>query len=409
MLDVNRIRRDFPILSRKLPNGRRLVYLDNASTSQKPRQVIGALSDFYSRSNANIHRGIHSLSVEATEAFEGARKKVASFVNAASPSEVLFTRGTTESINVIAFSWGRANLRKGDAVLLSHMEHHSNLVPWQALAAERGLRLKFIPLTRSGELDLSALDSLLDGVKLVSVTHASNVLGTINDVKAIARVAHSAGALVAVDGAQSVPHLPVDVRALDCDFLSFSSHKMLGPTGVGVLYGRRALLESMPPFNYGSDMIKEVSLESASFNDLPWKFEAGTSNFADVVAFGSAIDYLNGVGMQEIRTHELALLEYALDVLSEIGGLELFGPLSSAKRTGVVSFNVKGVHAHDVASILDGEGIAVRSGHHCAMPLMKLLGVPATARASVYLYNTSAEVDALSAGLRKVKKVFGLR
>ncbi len=407
MFDVKKIREDFPILSREV-NGKRLVYLDNASTTQKPVQVIGCVSDFYSRYNANVHRGVHTLSVEATEAYEATRKKVCSFINARSASEIVFTRSATEAINVAAFSWGRANLREGDGILLTEMEHHSNLVPWQALAAEKKLELKFIPVLKGGMLDLSGLDDLLAGVKLVCLTQASNVLGTINDVGVVARKAHSAGALVLVDGAQSVPHSLVDVRSLDCDFLAFSGHKMLGPTGVGVFYGRRELLEGMPPFNFGSDMIREVSFERTSFNDLPWKFEAGTPDVAGVVGFGAALDYLSGVGMRVVREHEAGLTEYALQRLSGVGGVALYGP-RAVDRVGVVSFNLAGVHAHDVATVLDAEGLAVRSGHHCAMPLMGLLGVPATVRASFYLYNSFGEVDALVAGVEKTKSVFGVK
>ena len=404
MIDVTRIRADFPILSRKLPNGKPLVYLDNAATTQKPAQVIEALSDYYRSYNSNAHRGLHALSSEATEAYESSRKKAASFVGA-SAKDAVFTRGTTESINLVAYSWGLSNLRKGDAIVLTQMEHHANLVPWQFVAQQTGATLRFIPITPQGTLDLSSLDSLLENAKLVSVTHASNVLGTINDVPSISRRAHSAGALMMVDAAQSAPHLPVDVTSLGCDFLAFSSHKMLGPMGVGVLWGKRELLESMPPFNYGGEMIRTVSFASSTFAEPPTKFEAGTCSVGDAIAFGVALDYLSAIGLPSIREHEQQLLSLPLESLGSLGAT-VYGPPDVRARTGGVSFNLPGIHAHDVASILDGDGIAIRSGHHCAMPLHNLLGVPATARASPYLYNTLDEIDYLIASLKKVKAVF---
>ena len=406
MLDVNAIRADFPILSRKLPNGKPLVYLDNSATTQKPAAVIGALTDYYSSYNANAHRGIHTLSAEATEAYESSRKKAASFINA-SPRETIFTRGTTEAINLVAYSWGLANLRKGDAIVLTQMEHHANLVPWQFVAKQTGAQLRFIPITPQGTLDLSSsLDSLLPGAKLVSLTHASNVLGTINDVATVSAKAHAAGALVLVDAAQSAPHIPVDVASLGCDFLAFSGHKMLGPMGSGVLWARHELLEAMRPFNYGGGMIREVTFESSSFAEPPLKFEAGTSSVADAIAFAAAIDYLSAIGVPAVREHDKQLLSIALESLDALGA-EVYGPPDVHLRTGCVSFNLPGVHAHDVASILDGEGVAIRSGHHCAMPLMRLLNVPATARASPYLYNTLDEMACFISALKKVKKVFG--
>ncbi len=406
MIDVPRVRADFPILSRKLPNGKSLVYLDNAATTQKPVQVIEALSDYYRSYNANAHRGLHALSAEATDAYESARKKAAAFIGA-SARETVFTRGTTESLNLIAYSWALANLRKGDVIVLSQMEHHSNIVPWQFVAGQTGAVLRFIPITPEGRLDLASLDSLLSCAKLVSVTHASNVLGTINDVAAISRRAHEAGALVVVDAAQSAPHLPVDVSSLGCDFLAFSSHKMLGPMGVGVLWGKRELLDSMRPFNYGGEMIREVSFESSTFVEPPLKFEAGTGNVGDAIAFGVALDYLSEIGgLGAVREHEKQLLALMLESLDSLGAV-VFGPSDVHERAGVVSFNLPGVHGHDVASVLDGEGVAIRSGHHCAMPLMRALGVAATARASPYVYNSLDEVDYFIASLKKVKRVFG--
>lgn len=406
-LDVEAIRRDFPILHQEV-HGRPLVYLDNAASSQKPRAVIEALDEYYRRYNANVHRGIHTLSERAGQAYEKARRKVARFINARSVKEVIWTRNTTESINLVAYSWGRANIGAGDEILLTEMEHHSNLIPWQILAEEKNAELNFICVTDDGLLDLEGLDQLLtERTKLVSLAHMSNVLGTINSVAEIARRAHAVGAKVLLDAAQSVPHLPVDVRALDCDFMAFSGHKMCGPTGIGVLYGKRELLEEMPPFLGGGDMIKEVSLESSTWNDLPWKFEAGTPSIAEAIGMGVAVDYLDGVGMSAIHRHEQEVARYALEALSSVGGLTLYGP-PAEMRGGVTTFNVPGVHPHDLATILDSEGVAIRAGHHCAQPLMRRYGVPATARASFYLYNTQAEVDVLIRGLEKAKAIFGV-
>ena len=406
-LDVWAVRHDFPILHQEV-HGHPLVYLDNAASSQKPLRVIEAIDDYYRRYNANVHRGIHKLSEEATTAYEEARKKVARFINARSPKEVIFTRNTTESINLVAYSWGRANIREGDEILLTEMEHHSNLVPWQLLAQEKGARLRFVPITDDGLLDLDALDGLLtERTKLVSVVHMSNVLGTINPVAEIVRRAHEVGALVLLDGAQSVPHLRVDVQALDCDFLAFSGHKMCGPTGIGVLYGKRELLEAMPPFLGGGDMIREVHLERSTWNSLPWKFEAGTPSIAQGIGLGYAVDYLTEIGMEAIHAHEREVTAYALSRLSEIPGITLYGPPVKL-RGGVVSFNLEGVHPHDIATILDSEGVAIRAGHHCAQPLMRRLGVVATARASFYLYNTCEEVDVLVRAVEKAKQIFGV-
>ena len=406
-LNVNEIRNDFPILDRETASGRRIVYLDSTATSQKPIQVIEAMNEYYRRSNANIHRGVHTLAEEATALYEGAREKIAKFINAASSREIIYTRNTTESINLVAYSWARANLKAGDLVVLTEMEHHSNLVPWHMLQMERGIELDFIPVTDDGVLDIAAYRTLLARTpKLVSFTHMSNVLGTINPAAAIIEMAHAAGAIVLVDGAQSVPHLTVDVQALDADFYAFSAHKMCGPTGIGILYGKSALLDAMPPFLGGGDMIKEVKLRSFRANSLPHKFEAGTPAIAEAVGFGAAVDYLKNIGMERIAAHEHEITEYALDRLEEIPGVKLFGP-SADKKGGVAAFTLEGVHPHDVAQILDQDGIAVRAGHHCAQPLHEKFGIPATSRASFYLYSTKEEVDLLVDGIYKVKNMFG--
>ena len=406
-LNVDQVRKDFPILDRETANGKRVIYLDSTATSQKPVQVIEAMNDYYRRSNANIHRGVHTLAEEATTMYEGARERIAKFINASSAREIIYTRNTTESINLVAYSWARANLKAGDLVVLTEMEHHSNLVPWHMLQAERGIELDFIPVTEEGLLDLEAYKTLLNRTpKLVSFTHMSNVLGTINPAVEIIKLAHAAGAVVLVDGAQSVPHLAVDVQALDADFYAFSAHKMCGPTGIGILYGKSALLEAMPPFLGGGDMIKEVKLRSFRPNTLPHKFEAGTPAIAEAVGFGAAVDYLTQVGMKDIAAHEHEITEYALDRLEEIPGVKLFGP-SADKKGGVAAFTLEGVHPHDVAQILDQDGIAVRAGHHCAQPLHEKFGIPATSRASFYLYSTKEEVDMLVKGLYKVKEMFG--
>ena len=406
MLNVNEIRKDFPILQRETAGGARVVYLDSTATSQKPLAVIEAMNDYYRRSNANIHRGVHTLAEEATAMYEAAREKIAKFINAPSARQIIYTRNTTESINLVAHTWARANLKAGDLVILTEMEHHSNLVPWHMLQAERGIELEFIPVTDSGLLDLDTYKTLLNRTpKLVSFTHMSNVLGTINPAADIIRMAHEVGAITIVDAAQSVPHLKVDVQALDADFLAFSAHKMCGPTGIGALYGRLKLLESMPPFLGGGDMIKEVHLRSFRPNTLPHKFEAGTPAIAEAVGFGAAVDYLTKVGMENVAAHEHEITEYALERLEEIPGVKLFGPAAQNKG-GVAAFTLEGVHPHDVAQILDRDGIAVRAGHHCAQPLHEKFGIPATSRASFYLYNTKDEVDLLVNGIYKVKELF---
>jgi cysteine desulfurase/selenocysteine lyase len=405
--DVTRIRADFPILNRETRPGVPVIYLDSTATAQKPAAVIEAMDAFYRQSNANIHRGIHTLAEEATALYEDARGKIAKFINAPSAKQVIYTRNATESINLVAYTWARANLQSGDLVILTEMEHHSNLVPWHILKTERGIRLEFIPVTEDGLLDLDAYRALLDqDPKLVSFTHMSNVLGTINPAEEIIRLAHEAGAVTLVDGAQSVPHFPVDVQALDVDFLAFSAHKMVGPTGIGVLYGKTKLLEDMPPFLGGGDMIKTVHLREFVSNSLPHKFEAGTPAIAEAVGFGAAIDYLTTVGMEAIAAHEHEITEYALERLEEVPGLKVFGP-SAQHKGGVAAFTFNGVHPHDVAQILDRDGVAVRAGHHCAQPLHEKFGIIATSRASFYLYNTKGEVDKLVEGIYKVKEIFG--
>lgn len=406
-LDVNRVRADFPVLDRFVHPGVPLVYLDSTATSQKPAVVIEAMNEYYREHNANIHRGIHTLAEEATAAYEEARQKIASFIGAPSARQVIYTRNTTESINLVAAAWGRANLKPGDMIILTEMEHHSNLVPWQMLANERSLRLEFIPVREDGLLDMDEYRRMLqENPKLVAFAHMSNVLGTITPAKEITSLAHQAGAVVLIDGAQSVPHFPVDVRDIDPDFLAFSAHKMCGPTGIGVLYGRKEILEDMPPYMGGGDMIKRVHLRSFAPNDIPHKFEAGTPAIAESVGFGAAVDYLLSVGMDAIHAHEQELTAYAVERLEEVPGISLFGPQPEFKG-GVISFNFAGVHPHDVSQILDQEGVAIRAGHHCAMPLHEKFHLPATARASFYLYNTKPEVDRLVAALYKVKEIFG--
>jgi cysteine desulfurase/selenocysteine lyase len=405
-LNIEKIRKDFPILERETRPGVRVTYLDSTATSQKPLQVIQAMDDFYRQSNANIHRGVHTLAEESTSLYEGARERIAKFIHAASAREVIYTRNTTESINLVAHSWARANLKPGDLVILTEMEHHSNLVPWHMLQMERDIVLEFIPVTANGLLDLDVYRTLLARTpKLVSFTHMSNVLGTINPAAEIIRLAHEAGAVVLVDGAQAVPHLKVDVQALDADFYAFSAHKMCGPTGIGILYGKSALLEAMPPFLGGGDMIKEVKLRSFRANTLPHKFEAGTPAIAEAVGFGAAVDYLSGLGIENIAAHEREIIEYALERLEEIPGLKVFGP-SADQKGGVAAFTLDGVHPHDVAQILDRDGVAIRAGHHCAQPLHEKFGIPATSRASFYIYSTRQEVDLLVTGIYKVKETF---
>ncbi|HEX6800727.1 MAG TPA: cysteine desulfurase [Ktedonobacterales bacterium] len=402
-------RDDFPILSRTVRDGRPLIYLDSAASAQKPRQVLDAMDRFARTSYANIHRGVHTLSEEATAAYEGARKKVARFINARSVREIIWTRNTTEGINLVARTWADANLKPGDVVLSTLLEHHSNIVPWQLAAARTGTRVEYVPVTDEGELDLTAFDRLLEQhhPKLVVMTQMSNVLGTLPPTRELIAKAHAAGALVLVDAAQSVPHLPVDVRALDADFLAFSGHKMLGPSGIGVLWGRRELLEAMPPFMGGGDMIREVTLAGSTWNDLPWKFEAGTPAIIEAVGLGAAVEYLSALGMERVRDHEHQLATYALERLAAVPGLRIYGP-PAERRGGVVSFTLGDIHAHDLATLLDREGIAVRAGHHCAQPLMERYGLPATARASFYVYTTSAEIDALADALTRAKDVFAL-
>jgi cysteine desulfurase / selenocysteine lyase len=405
-LNVAQIRADFPILERYVRPGVPLVYLDSTATTQKPNQVIQAMDEFYRHSNANIHRGIHTLAEEATAAYESARQKVANFISAPSARQIIFTRNATESINLVAFTWGRANLRRGDVVILTEMEHHANLVPWQMLASERDLRLEFIPVTTEGFLDLDVYRTLLQlEPRIVSFTHMSNVLGTINLAVDIVRMAHQAGALALIDGAQSVPHFPVNIQELDADFLAFSGHKMCGPTGIGILYGRKELLESMPPLFGGGDMIKRVHLRSFTPNEVPYKFEAGTPAIAEAIGLGSAVDYLSQIGMQAIAAHESEIIEYVLERLDEIPGVHVLGPQAKYKGA-VAAFTLDGVHPHDVSQILDNYGIAVRAGHHCAMPLHEKFNLPATTRASFYLYNTRDEVDLLVNGIYKVKEMF---
>jgi cysteine desulfurase/selenocysteine lyase len=405
--DVSRIRADFPILNRETAPGIPVVYLDSTATSQKPAAVIEAMNAFYRQSNANIHRGVHTLAEESTAMYEGAREKIAKFINAPSAKQVIYTRNTTESINLVAYTWARANLKSGDLVILTEMEHHSNLVPWHMLKAERGIRLEFIPVTEDGLLDFDVYRALLDqSPKLVSFTHMSNVLGTINPAAEIIRLAHEVGAITLVDGAQSVPHFAVDVQALDVDFLAFSAHKMVGPTGIGILYGKLDLLQEMPPFLGGGDMIKTVHLREFVPNSLPHKFEAGTPAIAEAVGFGAAVDYLTSVGMDNVAAHEHEITEYALERLEEVPGVKVFGP-SVQDKGGVASFTFDGVHPHDVAQILDRDGVAVRAGHHCAQPLHEKFGITATSRASFYLYNTKEEVDQLIEGIYKVKEIFG--
>jgi cysteine desulfurase/selenocysteine lyase len=415
VFDVDKVRADFPILQRQV-HGKPLVYLDNAATSQKPESVLRAMDDYYRHYNANIHRGVHTLAEEATAAYEAARRKVGRFIHASSPKEVVFVRNTTEAINLVALTWGRANVGRGDVIVLSIMEHHSNLVPWQLLAQAVGAQLEFIGLDAEGRLALEDLDRLLDEhgrrVKLVAIGGMSNVLGTINPVADIAMRAHRAGALFLVDGAQSVPHLPVDVQAIGADFLGFSGHKMLGPTGIGALWARKELLQAMPPFLGGGDMIKSVHLRETEWNDIPHKFEAGTPNVAQAIGLGAAVDYLSELGMENVHAHEQSLVAYALERLATVPNLQVYGP-PARERGGVVTFNLIRdgellIHPHDLASILDQEGIAIRAGHHCAQPLMEYYDVPATARASFYVYNVEEEVDKLVEALFKAQKVFGL-
>ena len=405
MTSIETIRKDFPILQRVV-NGHQLAYLDNAATSQKPLAVLQAMDDYYRNTNANVHRGVHTLSEEATAQYEGARGRIGRFINAGSSKEIIFTRNATEAINLVAYSWGLDNLGPGDEVLITEMEHHANIVPWQLICQRTGATLRYVPIDAQGSLRLDLLDELLtERTRLFAFVAMSNVLGAINPAAELVARAHAVGALALVDAAQSVPHMPVDVQALDCDFLVFSSHKMCGPTGVGVLYGRRAALEEMSPFMGGGDMIREVHMDGSRWNSLPWKFEAGTPAIAEVIGLGAAVDYLSNLGMGWVREQEHALVSYAVEKLTQVEGLRIIGP-SGEQRSGVAAFTLADIHPHDIAAILDSEGIAIRAGHHCAQPIHDHFGIAATARASFYFYNTFEEVDRLAAELEKVQSVF---
>ena len=405
-LEVERIRADFPILKRRV-HGKKLVYLDNAATTQKPRSVIKAISDYYMKHNANPHRGVHQLSIEATEAFDESRRRIGRFIGATAFEEVIFTRGATESLNLVRFGWGVPHVKEGDLIVLTIMEHHSNIVPWQLLAAEKGARIEFVRITEDGKLDEEQFEELMsESPALVAFTQCSNVLGTINDVSKLCSLAKRSGATTVVDAAQSVPHMPVDVQKMDCDFLVFSGHKMLGPMGIGILYGRRSKLQEMQPFQSGGDMIKEVHTSGARWNDLPYKFEAGTQNVEGALGLSAAIDYLDSLGMDKVRQHEEDLTAYALERMEGAPGITVYGPKKASERGGVVSFNLGDIHPHDIASILDEEGVAVRSGHHCAQPLIESLGIAAATRASFYVYNSREDVDALMSALAKARRIF---
>ena len=402
-MNVKELRQLFPILDQQV-NGKPLVYLDSAATSQKPLPVIEAIDNYYRQYNSNVHRGVHTLGTKATDAYEGAREKVRRFIGAASMEEIIFTRGTTTAINLVAASYGRANVRAGDEIVITYMEHHSNIIPWQQVAKQTGATLKYIPLQPDGTIRIEDVEqTVTPNTKIVAVMHVSNVLGTINPVKEIAQIAHKHGAVMVVDGAQSTPHMKVNVQELDCDFYAFSGHKMCGPTGIGVLYGKKHLLEQMEPVEFGGEMIDFVGLYESTWKELPWKFEGGTPIIAGAIGLGAAIDFLEQVGLQHIAEHEHRLAQYALEQLSTVEGLTIYGP---KERAGLVTFNIDGVHPHDVATVLDAEGIAVRAGHHCAQPLMKWLNVTATARASFYLYNTEEEIDILVSALKKTKEYF---
>ncbi len=404
-LDVERIRAEFPILDTRV-NGKPLAYLDSAASAQMPQQVIDRLNQYHSREHANIHRGVHYLSEQATNAYEAARKKVQRFINAAHDREVIFTRGTTNAINTVAHGFGRAFVGEGDEIVISHMEHHSNIVPWQMLCEEKGARLRVVPIDDSGQLLIEEYRKLLGArTKLVALTHVSNVLGTVNPVKELIAMAHAHDIPVLIDGAQGVPHMKVDVQDLDCDFYAFSGHKMCGPTGIGILYGKETLLEKMQPYEGGGDMILSVTLEKTTYNTIPYKFEAGTPPIAAAIGLGAAVDYLESIGLDAIEAHEHSLVAYGSEALSALEGVRVYG--TAPNKAGVLSFNISGVHAHDVGTILNDEGVAVRTGHHCAQPLMQRYGVPATARASFYLYNTPEEVDQLVVAIRRVQDIFG--
>ncbi|MDQ0155289.1 cysteine desulfurase [Robertmurraya andreesenii] len=400
------VRSYFPILNQEV-NGNPLVYLDSAATSQKPVQVIEALDKYYREYNSNVHRGVHTLGTRATDGYEGAREKVRKFINAKSTQEIIFTRGTTTALNTVAVSYGRANLSEGDEIAITYMEHHSNIIPWQQLAKATGATLKYIPLQEDGTVSLEDVKEIVNSnTKIVSMTMVSNVLGVINPIKEVAQIAHANGAILVVDGAQAAPHMKIDVQDLDCDFLGFSAHKMCGPTGIGVLYGKKSLLENMEPIEFGGEMIDFVDLYDSTWKELPWKFEGGTPIIAGAIGLGAAIDFLTEIGLDQIQAHEHRLAAYALERMSEVEGMKIYGPMDASKRAGLVTFNLADVHPHDVATVLDAEGIAIRAGHHCAQVLMKWLKASATARASFYLYNTEEEIDKLVAGLVKTKEYF---
>ena len=404
---TNKIREQFPILKEEV-NGKPVVYLDSAATSQKPQAVIEAVSHYYETSNANVHRGVHTLGNLATDAYEGARDKVRAFINANEAAEIIFTRGTTTSLNLVAQSYGMMNVEEGDEIVISYMEHHSNIIPWQQVAKAKKATLKYIELTEDGEITLDAVKAqVTDKTKIVSVAYASNVLGTINPVKEIAEIAHAHGAVMVVDAAQAAPHLKIDVQNINCDFLAFSGHKMCAPTGIGVLYGKRALLDAMEPVEFGGEMIDFVGLHDSTWKELPWKFEGGTPIIAGAVGLGAAIDYLEEIGLDNIAHHEQELVAYAIERMQEIEGIELYGPLDPTRRAGLITFNLQEVHPHDLATVLDMNGIAIRAGHHCAQPLMKWLEQSATARASFYLYNTKEDIDQFVEGLKMAKEYFG--
>lgn len=402
-MNIKDVREQFPILHQQV-NGHDLVYLDSAATSQKPRVVIDAMNEYYRSYNSNVHRGVHTLGTKATDAYEGAREKVRAFIRAASVQEIIFTRGATTALNTVAISYARANLKEGDEIVITHMEHHANIIPWQQVAKATGATLKYIPLQEDGTLSLEDVkQTITHQTKIVAVTHVSNVLGTINPIKDIAKIAHDHGAIIVVDGAQSTPHMQIDVQELDCDFFAFSGHKMCGPTGIGVLYGKKDLLNNMEPAEFGGEMIDFVDLYDSTWKELPWKFEAGTPIIAGAIGLGKAIDFLNEIGMEEVSRYEHQLATYALERFKELEGATVYGP---QHRAGLVTFNLDDVHPHDASTVLDTEGVAIRAGHHCAQPLMKWLGVSATARASFYLYNTEEEIDQLIAALRKTKEYF---
>ncbi|WP_187986648.1 cysteine desulfurase [Listeria marthii] len=408
MIDIQKIRADFPILDQEI-NEKPLAYLDNAATSQKPKQVIEALTHYYQFDNANVHRGVHTLAARATDAYESARSKVAKFIHAREVAEIIFTRGTTSAINLVADSYGEANIEAGDEIVISYLEHHSNLIPWQQLAKRKGAVLKYIELEEDGTISVDqAKKAIGEKTKIVALAHVSNVLGTITPIKEIAALAHKFGAVILVDGAQAVPHMEVNVLDLDADFYAFSGHKMMAPTGIGALYGKRELLDAMEPTEFGGEMIDFVELYDSTWKELPWKFEAGTPIIGGAIALGAAIDYLAEVGLENIHAHEQALASYAIEEMSKIEGITIYGPKDASKRCGLVTFNLEGAHPHDIATILDEDGVAIRAGHHCAQPLMKWLDVSSTARASFYIYNTKEEIDELIDGLKLTKEYFGL-